>query len=147
MTFSIILNGTYREIPSFSAQRPVKRDEASFLVALIGSLSINELTENAVPGGHSETDARLNDVGMILLGLFVTWEELHRKIRQLGFLRSLLPEMCWELWSEFATTLDKHLLFVADNVLQWRRSAVEAKLDREQRLAERSQVFRRPKNG
>lgn len=136
----------YREIPSFYAQRPVKREEASFLVALIGSLSIDKLTENAVQGGHSETDARLNDVGMILLGLFVPWEKLHGRIRQLNFLRSLLPEMCWELWSEFATTLDEHLLFVADDVLQLRRSAVEAKLDREQRLAERGQVFRPPKN-
>ena len=56
----------------FATQRSVKRELNSFLIALIDSLSVNEIIENAVRNDHAETDARRNDVVMILLDLFVS---------------------------------------------------------------------------
>ena len=56
----------------FATQRSVKREFNSFLIALIDSLSVNEIIENAVRNDHAETDARRNDVVMILLDLFVS---------------------------------------------------------------------------
>ena len=56
----------------FAIQRSVKKKLNSFLIALIDSLSVNEIIENAVRNDHAETDARRNDVVMILLDLFVS---------------------------------------------------------------------------
>ena len=59
-------------------QRPSK-ETCNILVALMGPLSTNESSEDVVRRGHPDTDARQNDVGMILLALFVPWDQLPYK--------------------------------------------------------------------
>lgn len=54
-------------------QRPFK-ETCNILVALIDLFSINESAENVVRGEHPDIDARQNNVGMILLVLFVSWD-------------------------------------------------------------------------
>ena len=46
--------------------------------------------KNAIPGGHTETDARFNDFGIILLGLFVPWVDLYEKVKHLNILDILV---------------------------------------------------------
>lgn len=50
-------------------------------MALIGSLSTNEDVEDAVRGGHSNTDAGNKDIGLTLLVLFVCWQDLPAKLK------------------------------------------------------------------
>lgn len=57
-------------------QRPLKRVEQLALVVLRGNLSENEESEDAIPGGHPETDARRTDLSLILLSFFVPWNHL-----------------------------------------------------------------------
>ncbi len=52
-------------------QRRLKRIEQLALVVLCGKLSENEESEDAILGGHLETDARRTDLSLILLSLFV----------------------------------------------------------------------------
>lgn len=52
-------------------QRPLTSGSCTPLIALMGSLSTNETVEEAVQGGYPETDARQNDLGMVLLALFI----------------------------------------------------------------------------
>ncbi len=59
--------------PLSKVQRPSTTLECNTLVALVGPLSTNERAENAIRGGHPETDARRNDVALILLALLVPW--------------------------------------------------------------------------
>lgn len=44
---------------------------SDILIVLVGSFSLNKNAEDAVSQGHVETDAQLNDLGLILLALFV----------------------------------------------------------------------------
>ena len=61
-------------------QRPLDlQSPCRILVSLVGSFSTNEVAEDAVPNAHIETDARQNDMGLILLALFVPWELLPEK--------------------------------------------------------------------
>lgn len=57
-------------------QRPLQRVEQMALVVLRGKLSENEESEDAIPGGHPETDARRTYLSLILLSLFVQWNYL-----------------------------------------------------------------------
>lgn len=52
-------------------QQPSITLECNTLVALVGPLSTNENAKDTIKGGYSETDARQNDVALILLALFV----------------------------------------------------------------------------
>lgn len=51
-------------------QTPLKIELNISLIALMRFLSINKATEDAIQGGHPETDAKQNDVAIILFALF-----------------------------------------------------------------------------
>lgn len=55
-------------------QRPLTSGSYTPLIALMGPLSTNKTVEDAVQGGHPETDARQNNLGMVLLALFIPWD-------------------------------------------------------------------------
>ncbi len=52
-------------------QRSLKCIEQLALVVLRRKLSENEKSEDVIPGGHSETDARCTTLSLIFLSLFV----------------------------------------------------------------------------
>ncbi len=60
-------------------QRPPTSQECDMLVGLVVLLSTNERVEDAIRGGHPKTDTRRNDVALILLALFVPWNQLPKK--------------------------------------------------------------------
>ena len=118
-----------------------KASSCSTLVALIGSLSTNEAAEDAIQGGHPDTDARQNDLGLILLGLSVPWDQLSRKFHAHNATISSFLNFTWQSWLEATETLDEYALYCADNILQMRKSQIESKLDQEQRRAAKNQAM------
>ena len=125
----------------FAIQRSVKRKFNSFLIALIDSLSVNEIIENAVRNDHAETDARRNDVVMILLDLFVSWNQLTEKVQCYKIVESIFSDNCWQIWEKTASQLDNHILYAVDNVLQLKKSQIETKFDQEQKKAAKNHAI------
>lgn len=87
------------------------------LVALVGPLSTNEAAEDAIRGGHLDTDARQNDIGMILLGLFVPWDQLQSRFLSYNATILSYSNLSWQIWLDVKPSLDEYILYYADNVL------------------------------
>ena len=66
---------THTQKEMFLQQYSNKKKQLA-LVTLRGSLSDNKEAEDAIPGGHPETDTRRADLAIVLLSLFVPWERL-----------------------------------------------------------------------
>ncbi len=75
----------------------MKRIEQLALVVLRGKLSENEESEDAIPGGHPETDARRTDLSLILLSLFVPWNHLSSLFLAEGATFEIYKEFCWRV--------------------------------------------------
>ena len=77
---NIVSNKTDKYIPfaknylQFSSltQKLCSVSLCKIFVTLVGPLSINKATKNTIQRGHLDTNAWQNDVGMILLSLFVS---------------------------------------------------------------------------
>ncbi len=84
---SIVSNKTSEGIPFAKkhlhfpsvTQRLCNTSPCRIIVALIGPLSLNKTDKDAIQGGYPDTDVQQNDVGMILLGLFVPWDRLRSR--------------------------------------------------------------------
>lgn len=119
--------------PGVKVQKPLgPSSSCEVLISLIGSLT-NEKAEDIVQGGHKETDAQLNDLGLILLGLFVPWQLLPPKFKAYGATKTSHWSFCWQIWQETRPNLESYTLYYADNIIQMRKSQIECQLDREQR--------------
>lgn len=57
-------------------QRPLKCVEQMALVILRENLSKNKELEDAIPGGHPETNTCRADLSLVFLSLFVLWNYL-----------------------------------------------------------------------
>ena len=115
-------------------QRPLDlQSPCRILVSLVGSFSTNKVAEDAVPNAHIETDARQNNMGLILLALFVPWELLPEKFQACHATTANFRDFCWQIWLDFAADLDEYTQFYANNILQMRKSQIECQLDRQQR--------------
>ena len=55
----------------YKVQRPSTSLEYNTLIGLVGLLTTNKSVEDTIRGGNPETDAKRNDVGLILLALFI----------------------------------------------------------------------------
>ena len=119
---------------TFHVQRLSKKT-CNILVALIGPLSTNESAEDVVCGDHTDTDARQNDVGMILLALFVPWDQLADKFHGYQANLSLFRDLCWQIWEDTSQQFEEHALYVAGNIPQIKKSQIETKLDQDLRRA------------
>ena len=74
-------------------------------------------------------------MGLILLGLFVPWDQVRlmfiaHKVTETTFLN-----VCWQMWENIASSLSEHVQYYANNIIQMRRSRKEVQIDREQQLA------------
>lgn len=58
------------------AQRQLQCVDQLALVVLRGNLAENKEAEDAIPGGHPETNACRTDLSLILLSLFIPWKHL-----------------------------------------------------------------------
>ena len=70
---------------------------------------------------------------MILLGLFVPWDQLQNRFLLYNAIVLSYPSFCWQIWLDVIPDLDNYLFYCADNILQMRKSQIEVKLDQEQR--------------
>ncbi|MCJ1348065.1 hypothetical protein MMC31_006296 [Peltigera leucophlebia] len=122
-------------------QRPLTSGSCTPLIALMRPLSTNETAEDAVQGGHPETDARQNDLGMVLLALSIPWDQLPDKFRTYNATISSFRELCWGIWEESSKNLDEYLIFYAESILQMRKSQIESKLDQDLRRAVKDQAI------
>lgn len=75
---------------------------------VIGWTADHEDAEDTVHEGHEETDARKNDVGLILLGLFVPWQQLDAKFEACSATESSYWEYCWRIWIETKPSLENY---------------------------------------
>lgn len=66
---NILFSADYPQ--QFSQTQRLLKESCHILFALQSSFSTNEVTKDIVHGGHLDINAKKNDVGMILLALFV----------------------------------------------------------------------------
>lgn len=110
-------------------QRPLQRIDQLILVVLCGNLSENKESEDAVPGGHPETDARRTDLSLIFLSLFILWNHLLSLLLAEGATLATYKEFCWKVWAKCEPTLPSHVKFYAQNICQMRKTRIEVKTD------------------
>ena len=76
-------------------QRPLDLELlCRILVLLAGSFSTNESVEDAVINGHIETNARENNIGLILLALFIPWELLPLRFQAFNATANNFQDLC-----------------------------------------------------
>ena len=102
-------------------------------MSLVGSFSTNEAAEDAVFNAHVETDARQNDMGLILLALFIPWQLLPASFQACNATSTHFEAYCWQIWLSLSASLEPYARFYANNIFQMRKSQLECQLDREQR--------------
>lgn len=76
---------------------------------------------------------RSNDLGLILLGLFILGSTLPSKFNTRSATKSSFLGLCWEIWLGSKCDLDEYSLYCADNMIQMQKSRIECRLDREER--------------
>ena len=94
-------------------------------VTFNGQLTEYQTEEDSVAGGHPKTDAIMNDLAEILLGLFVPWERLPLLFLQPA--TQLNPYS--RLWTAVEPTLPPHIRDFARNIELLRKSKEDCKLD------------------
>jgi hypothetical protein len=94
-------------------------------VTFSGQLTEFQPAEDAVPGGHPETEAILNDIAEILLGLFVPWNRL------LALFVEYRPQhqTYTQIWQRIEQTLTPYNQNFARNIELLRKSKEDAKAD------------------
>jgi hypothetical protein len=90
-----------------------------------GQLTEYQKEEDSVAGGHPKTDAVMNDLAEILLGLFVPWEKLPPPFLQHA--TQLNPYT--QLWTAIEPTLAPHIRDFARNIELLRKSKEDCQLD------------------
>ncbi len=94
--------------------------------------------ENAIRGGHPKTVERRHDVALILLALFVPWNQLPEKFHSYGALLGIYTDYCWNIWEDAIGGLEEYAQYTAKNIFQIWKSQLDAKLDRDLRNAVRN---------
>ncbi len=110
-------------------QKPLKRIKQLALVVLRGKLFENEESEDAIPGGHPETDACHTNLSLILLSLFVPWNHLSSLFLVEGATLETYKKFCWRVWGKCKPKLPSHIRFYANNVCQIRKTRIEVRAD------------------
>lgn len=80
-----------------------------------------------------DSNSKNDDITMVLLVLFVPWERLPPYFKEAEATESTIPLLCWNIWCQCRPTLDAHVQYYATNLLQMRKSGVEARAAAEAR--------------
>ena len=111
------------------------------LVALVGHISLQQPLEDKVPNGHVETAAMSNDLAVVLLGLFVPWQDLPSLFKEFHSTcgedcearcdksRHTGMQICNKVWTAIKDTLPEHIQDLARNVELLRKSKEDAAID------------------
>lgn len=119
------------------------------LVGLIGHISTEQEREDRIPGGHMETVAMRNDLAVILLALFVPWEDLPAIFEPYQTVCSedcendcdksthTSAQIAGRVWDDLQDSLPEYVQDLARNVSLLRKTKEDADIDRlEHRVAE-----------
>ena len=124
-----------------SFQRPLRLESAcKTLVSVVGSFSTNKAAEDAVHDAYVEIDAWQNDMGLILLALFIPWQLLSASFQACNATPVYFEAYCWQIWLDLSANIEQYARFYANNILQMRKSQLECQLDRKQRKAAKAAV-------
>lgn len=72
----------------------------------------------SIDNGNSKND----DIALVLLGLFVSWEHLSDYFKESEATKSTIPPLCWDIWCKRRPILDVHVQYYTINLLQMRKS-------------------------
>jgi hypothetical protein len=126
---------------STSVQRVARSKSQIATVIFNGQLTQFQAAEDSVPGGHPTTDAILNDLAEIFLGLFVPWETLPDLFRR----HAGRPNIYSHVWALIKPTLSPHNQEFAANIELLRKSKEDCQVDAMLRQSEHrhAEVFDR----
>lgn len=105
------------------------------LIGLVRPLSANESAEDTIRGRHPGTNVRQNGVVLILLALFIPWNQLPEKFHSYRALLGTYRNYYWNIWKNAIGGLEEYAQYAAKNILQIKKSQLDAKLDRNLRNA------------
>lgn len=108
--------------PLSKIQQPSNTPECNILVVFIWPLSTNKNIENSINWGHFETDAKQNDVALILLAFMIPWNRLIKKFYLHKALWDTYLDYYWNIWEDFVKNLKKYMLYATKNILQIRKT-------------------------
>lgn len=94
-------------------------------VTFKGQLTQFQTDEDSIPGGHPQTDAILNDLAEILLGLFVPWHDLSAILSQFPTTQNTYCRV----WTVVEPTLAPHNREFAANIDLLRKSKEDCHTD------------------
>lgn len=98
-------------------------------------LSINERAKDAVRIDHPNTDARQNNVSLILLALFVSGDQLSENFAMYNDDLFFFQELCLQIWEQLSKQLEKHALYIT-------KSQIKSKLDQDLRRAAKAHAIK-----
>ncbi len=119
-------------------QQPLTSQECNTLVGFVRPLSPNKRAEDVIRGEYLETDTRQNDVILILLALFIPWNQLPEKFHSYKALLGTYTDYYWNIWEDTIGRLEEYAQYAAKNILQIRKNQLNAKLNRDLRNAARN---------
>lgn len=67
-----------------------------------------------------------NNIAIVLLALFISWKHFSKYFTELEATRLTILLLYWNIWYKFRPTLNVHVQFLAINLLQMRKSRLEA---------------------
>jgi hypothetical protein len=97
-------------------QHLVRKKSQVATVTFSGQLSQFQAEEESVAGGHPVTTAMENDLAEMLLGLFVSWNQLPALSRQHVADYETTPDAYAKIWSIVEPTLSPHNRNFASNI-------------------------------
>ncbi len=108
-------------------QRHFTKPRSQAEVKILGPLFDNDGIGEIIPVDRPETPEGLNDIAVILLTLFVPWDCLQPLFSEIGARNDNYLSFGWTIWCFFYPTLDDHVKYYATNILQMRKSRIDAR--------------------
>ncbi len=96
-------------------------------VKLLRPLFDNDGGGKIIPVDGSETLEGLNNIAIILLTLFVPWNRLQPLFSEMSATNDNYLSFSWTIWCFFYPMLDNHIKYYAINILQMRKSRINAR--------------------
>lgn len=106
-------------------QRLARSKSQVTTISFSGQLTEYQLAEDAISGGHPRTEAIINDLAEILLGLFTPWQDLGPLLRR----SKERGETYSQLWATVEPTLSPHNRDFARNIDLLRKSKADCQAD------------------
>jgi hypothetical protein len=110
-------------------QRLAQSPSQTATVTLQGQLSEFQAAEDSLPGGHPSTDAILNDMAEVLLGLFIPWENLPSLLRQSTSTPENSINRYYRVWTAIEPSLPAYIRTFASNIELLLKSKEDCQVD------------------